>query len=113
MTEPTAQTETPTSKPKLTKMAVAHGAVRFAASTSVKLIIGTAIAQVVPTETKVQKAKVIVGTYVLSGIVSDAAKNWASSELDDTLEFASTIISTVKGAKSTSEPQPETDPTHQ
>lgn len=95
MTEST--TENPTPKHKLTKMGVAHGVVRFAAATSVKMIVGTAIAQIVPTETKADKAKVIVGTYVISGIVSDAAKTYASNELNDFVEMASILKHKLKG----------------
>lgn len=79
-----------------TKMKAAHIAVRFAASTSVKMVIGTAIAQYVPTETKAQKLKLCVGTYVISGMVSDAAKTFASRELDEAVELASILIQKIK-----------------
>lgn len=90
--------ESDTTIPKLTltKMGVAHGFVRFAAATSVKMIVGTAIAQIVPTESKADKLKIIVGTYVLSGIVSDAAKTYASKELDEAVELLTLLKQKLK-----------------
>jgi hypothetical protein len=58
----------------------------FVASTSVKMVVATAISTYVPTETKTQKAKVAVGTYVLSGIVASRAKQFAHDEIDDLIE---------------------------
>lgn len=97
------ETEIPAEKPKLTKMGIAHGAVRFAASTSVKMIVGTAIAQVVPTETKAQKAKLVVGTFVISGIVSDAAKTYASKELNEAVELFTELKQKVQSEKTATE----------
>ncbi len=104
MTEP----ETPTPKFKLTKMVAAHGVVRLVASTSVKLVIGTAIAQFVPTETKVQKAKVVVGTYIISGMVQDAAKTYVSNELNDLVEMASVIKAKLKERETKTDPDTDT-----
>lgn len=92
-------TETETKKftlPKLTKRGVANYGVGFIASTGVKLVVATAIAQVVPTETKTDKAKVAIGTYVLSGIATDAAKSWARDELDSKIKLVTLVKNIVK-----------------
>lgn len=103
MTEPTVTTETPDLAElleKVTPKVVAHGAVRLIASVSVKMVVCAAIAQVVPTETKADKAKLAVGTYMLSGIATDAAKNYASKQLDHYLGYANLAISAAtKGWK--------------
>lgn len=95
------ENETSIPKRKLTKMVAAHGVVRFVASTSVKMVIGTAIAQYVPTESKAQKAKLIVGTYVISGMVSDAAKTYVSKELNDFVELVTPIVDKLKDGSET------------
>lgn len=83
-------------KIKITKLGVAHFTVGFIASTSVKLVVGTAIAQIVPTETKAQKAKLAVGTYVLSGIVQDHARAWARDEFDSKLNLVKRLKTTIE-----------------
>lgn len=104
-------TESETSKftmPKFTKRGAANFGVKVIASTSVKLIVGTAIAQMVPTETKAQKAKVVVGTYVLSGIVTDAAKSWAVDELDSKIKLVALVKKLVQDEIQKAKDQTET-----
>ena len=59
---------------------------RVVVSFSVKAVIATAIASVVPTETKTDKVKVVVATFVLSNLVADAAKTWTNDHIDDLVE---------------------------
>lgn len=49
----------------------------------VKTVVATAITNLVPTETKAQKAQVFVGTYVLSSMVAAEAKTYVYNQLSE------------------------------
>lgn len=93
------ETEDSTPKIKFSKKMLARETVKFAARSGVKLVIGTAIAQIVPTETKAQKARVAVGTYVLSSMVADQANTWAHREFDEFCDTAETLLNKIKSEK--------------
>lgn len=57
----------------------------------VRGVVATAIANVVPTETKTQKAQLFVGTYVIAGMVRKHAKEYASVEFDEWCEIFNTV----------------------
>lgn len=82
----------------LTKKDVAFGVTQFAVGTSVKLVVSTAIASLVPTETKTQKVKVAIGSYVISSMVVNQAKAHSAEKFNKLTKAASALKKQFKDA---------------
>lgn len=72
------------------------GAARWFAGSSVKFIVTTTIVSLVPAETKIQKAKILVGSYVISGLIADKAKDYIEEDLTEKIEFCSSVLAYAK-----------------
>lgn len=62
-------------------------AVKFVVGHSTRFVISAAINAVVQPEDRKDRARLFIGTYALSGIVSDKVKEWVDSEIDDFVEL--------------------------
>lgn len=63
------------------------GIARFAVGASVKFLVTSAIVSLVPAETRVQKAKVAIGGYALSGVLADRAKQFITDDIEEKYQF--------------------------
>lgn len=79
---------------------------KLVVSSSVKFVVTSTIVSLVPTETRLQKGKLLVGSYVLSGILADKAKDYISDDLDKKFQYAREVL---VYAKKLSAKQDETD----
>lgn len=61
---------------------------KFVVASSVRFIVSSAISTLVPAETKVQKTKVFVGSWIITGIVAEKAASYFDKELDEFLDVA-------------------------
>lgn len=90
-------------KPKLPKRSTVKFVAKAVAATSVKMVIATAIAQTVPVESKQDKAKLFVGTYVIGGMVAEAGKTHIGNQVDSAYDTVETIKKMIADSKETPE----------
>lgn len=67
--------------------------VRLVVGVSVRFVIATAITQLVPADSRTQKVKLIIGSYVIASIVADKAQDYIDGEYDDLSETLSDLKS--------------------
>ena len=67
--------------------------VRFVVGASVRFVIATAITQLVPADSRTQKVKLIIGSYVIASIVGDKAQDYIDGEYDELSEIISDLKS--------------------
>lgn len=72
------------------------GFARLVVGSSVKFVVTSTIASIVPVESKKDKIKVLVGGYVISGLVAEQAKRYISDDLDEKFEFCKDVYEHVK-----------------
>jgi hypothetical protein len=83
------------------KLATAKTVTSFVVGFSVRAVIATAVVNLVPTETKAQKAQLFIGTYVVSHMVADHAKTYASDQFDEYVALYRKITKSDKAATET------------
>lgn len=88
---PTEETPVESAKKRSLK-----GVARLVVGSSVKFVVTSTIASLVPTETRKDKIKVLVGGYVISGVVAEQAKRYISDDIDEKLEFCREVYDYVK-----------------
>lgn len=62
------------------KLKVAKSATKLVVYRSVGFVVASAIANLVPTETKTQKIELIVGSNVIGAIVADKGSDWVDKK---------------------------------
>lgn len=72
------------------------GVARVVVGSSVKFVVTSTIASLVPVESKKDKIKVLVGGYVISGLVAEQAKRYISDDLDEKFEFCKDVYEHIK-----------------
>lgn len=72
------------------------GFARLVVGSSVKFVVTSTIASLVPVESKKDKIKVLVGGYVISGVVAEQAKRYISEDLDEKVEFCKGVYKQYK-----------------
>lgn len=72
------------------------GLARLFVGSSVKFIVTSTIASLVPAESKLEKAKVLVGAYVISGVISEKAKDYITNDLDEKFEFCREVYAELQ-----------------
>lgn len=90
-------------KKAATPMNITRMVVKGIARTSVAFVATTLVKTYVPTESRAQQLKLMAGTYVISGMATDAAGTWAANEFNDKVEFVQSLFGKSKET-------PEEDP---
>lgn len=80
----------------ITKAVVGH---------SVRFVVVSTLATVVPVESRKDKLRLAIAGYALSGIVSDKAKEYVCNELDEKIEFVREVMAELNK----SQDSPESD----
>lgn len=71
----------------LKKHITPRGAAKFVVASSVRFVIVSTVTTLVPAESKTDKVRLIVGSYVIASMVADKAKSYISDEIDEFLEL--------------------------
>lgn len=71
----------------ITKGGLFRGGIKFLATSSVRFVISSAVATLVPVENAKDKRKAFIGTYVISGMINEKVKDYIDGEIDDKLEY--------------------------
>lgn len=80
----------------LKKSFTVKGVARMVVGSSVKFVVTSTIASLVPVDSKKDKIKVLVGGYVISGVISEQAKRYINEDLDAKFEFCRDVYNEVK-----------------
>lgn len=90
----------PTTKDEIMndKIMLAKAVTKFVASKSVGMVVANVVKNHVTTANKIEEIQVIVGAYVLAGMVADRALAWTDGKFDETIE----AVQKFKSMKETS-----------
>lgn len=72
------------------------GIARLVVGSSVKFVVTSTIASLVPVESRKDKVKVLVGGYVISGVIAEHAKRYISDDIDEKFEFCRDVYDKAK-----------------
>lgn len=78
------------------KIKLAKGIAKFAAGRSVIMVVTNAAKAHVPTKNKLEEIQLLIGAYVLAGMVSDHAITWADKRFDDAVSFVQSLKKSLK-----------------
>lgn len=78
------------------KIKIAKGIVKFVAARSVGATIIKVLKNNVPTANRIEEIQLIVGSYVIGGMVTDRAVDWTGYKFDEALEALETFRSLHK-----------------
>jgi hypothetical protein len=82
-------TETDILKPS--KLFTPKNVARFVVGNATRFVVTATIASLVPAETKLERVKLAVGSYVIASIVADKAKDYIGQEIDDVTELWNSV----------------------
>ena len=86
-----------------TKIKLAKSATKFIAGRSVSMIVVCALKGRIPTTNKSEELQVLIGSYVIAGMVTDFAIDWTSAKFDEGVQLVRTIKGIMKDQPTTTE----------
>lgn len=88
------------------KQITPKGVAKFVVASSVRFVVTATITALVPVDSKTDKVKLFVGSYVIASIVADKAKSYISDEIDDITETVTEIVQAQASMTKTDTPNP-------
>lgn len=87
----------PTNETEIAKYAgsIPRMGIKLLATTSVRFVVSSAIATLVPVETKKEKRKVFIASMVISGAINEHVKSYVDTEIDEAINFCHEVIKHV------------------
>lgn len=85
------------------KVKIAKQVTSFVVRRSVSFVAANAIANLVPTENKIQKIELIIGASVIGGVVADKGCDFANAKFDELVESMKSFMSKLKEEETVAE----------
>lgn len=76
-----------------------RGVAKFVVASSIRFVVTSTLTALVPVDSKTEKVKLAVGSFVLSELLAEAAKNYIDGEIDDLTEVMDTAMNQLKTAQ--------------